>query len=444
MKSYYLGLDLGTTTVSLCLLPPDGSAPITASLPHGAALPGKDAARQDPEKLLSAARALLARARESFPGEILSIGVTGQMHGILYLDGAGKALSPLYSWQDQTALLPLPGGKTALEEIREKTGLSLSPGYGLATHYALSRLGLIPREARSLLTAGDYLVTRLAGLSRPLLHPSNAQSLGFFDPGKNGFSGFEALPDFRGELLPAVSPEESPAGAFRGIPVSFAVGDNQAVFFGSLREEDGLLLNLGTGGQLSALVPGPSAPEGLEARPYFFGKTLASYASLSGGRAYAMLEKFVRALREKDEPQYAFLNRLAEKGLREETVLPVDTRFAGTRRDPALRGAITGIGEENFTPGAMTAGFLRGMTRELFDAAPLFGRSFSTLAATGNAVRKNPALREVIGETFALSPRLPRHTEEASFGAALFGAVSAGLLSECAARDLIRYEGEDA
>ncbi|MBO4406478.1 MAG: hypothetical protein J5849_02150, partial [Clostridia bacterium] len=63
--------------------------------------------------------------------------------------------------------------------------------------------------------------------------------------------------------------------------------------------------------------------------------------------------------------------------------------------------------------------------------------------ATGNAVRRNPALREAIRQVFSLSPRLPLHTEEAAFGAALYGAVSAGLLSREEAGKLIRYEGEE-
>ncbi|MBR0142948.1 MAG: hypothetical protein IJM21_02070 [Clostridia bacterium] len=441
MTDYYLGIDLGTTSVSVSLLPADGSPAEALSVPHGAAI-GGSAETEDPEKLLAAARSLFLAAEKKRPGRIVSIGVTGQMHGILYLDRNGKPLSPLYTWQNQVARSPLPSGKSALEEIRERTGRVLFAGYGLATHYALSRAGLVPREAASFATAGDFLAMTLAGKSRPLLHPTNAHSVGFFDRTENRFAGYEALPDCRAELFPAVAAEEAPFGDFRGVPVSLAVGDNQASFFGAMREEDGLLLNLGTGGQLSALTGRRELPEGLEARPYFAGRTLAACSSLAGGRAYAMLERFVRSLLGAEEPVYPLLNALAEKGVREKKILPVDARFAGTRLDPGRRGAITGIGEENFTPEALAAGFLYGMTRELGEALPLFGRSFSFLAATGNAVRRNPVLLRVIEDVFGLPAHLPRHTEEAGFGAALYGAVAAGLLNEKGARDLIRYENE--
>ena len=333
MTDFYLGLDLGTTSASACLLPADGSPVETLSVPHGAAI-GGSAETEDPEKLLTAARSLLLALWEKHPGRIASIGITGQMHGILYLDRNGKPLSPLYTWQNQIARSPLSSGKNALEEIREMTGCILFAGYGLATHYALLKAGQIPQDAASLATAGDYLAMNITGKSSPLLHPTNAHSIGFFDRSSCCFSGYDAFPCFRADLLPAVSAEEKAFGTFRGIPVSLAVGDNQASFLGSVREKDGLLLNLGTGGQLSALADPGNVPDGLEARPYFAGKTLAAYSSLAGGRAYAMLEAFVRSLTGSEKPVYPLLNALAEKGVREKNILPVDARFDAGGRSP--------------------------------------------------------------------------------------------------------------
>jgi len=49
-----------------------------------------------------------------------------------------------------------------------------------------------------------------------------------------------------------------------------------------------------------------------------------------------------------------------------------------------------------------------------------------TMTASGNAVRKNPVLRQILAETFGLPLQIPAHTEEAAFGAALFAARGAG------------------
>ena len=68
-------------------------------------------------------------------GHVAGIGFTGQMHGIVYLDGAGHAVSPLYTWQDGRAGLDYKEGKSYATWMREVTGMNVSAGYGLATHF---------------------------------------------------------------------------------------------------------------------------------------------------------------------------------------------------------------------------------------------------------------------------------------------------------------------
>ena len=67
--------------------------------------------------------------------DIGGIGVTGQMHGILYLDELGRAVSPLYTWQDQRGAERLTQ-QTYAERLSELTGYTLSTGYGVVTHFS--------------------------------------------------------------------------------------------------------------------------------------------------------------------------------------------------------------------------------------------------------------------------------------------------------------------
>ena len=57
------------------------------------------AREQDVEKITQTALSVIETLFERYP-DIHSIGVTGQMHGILYVDADGNAVSPLYTWQD--------------------------------------------------------------------------------------------------------------------------------------------------------------------------------------------------------------------------------------------------------------------------------------------------------------------------------------------------------
>ena len=103
------------------------------------------------------------------------------------------------------------------------------------------------------------------------------------------------------------------------------------------------------------------------------------------------------------------------------------TTFCGTRNDPSLRGSITGISEDLLTPEALTAGVLWGMASELHDMfVKIPHDSVDTLVISGNAVRKNPALRRMLKQVFGLETVIPVHMEEAAFGAAMFSALVTG------------------
>ena len=51
---------------------------------------------------------------EKYP-HVERIGLTGQMHGIVYLNAEGRSVSPLYTWQDGSGEIPLEDGRTCVE-----------------------------------------------------------------------------------------------------------------------------------------------------------------------------------------------------------------------------------------------------------------------------------------------------------------------------------------
>ncbi|MBR5301981.1 MAG: hypothetical protein IKU38_04025 [Clostridia bacterium] len=435
-----LGVDIGTTTLSLIVLDTAGGHVISRqTLPNGgiqAGLQGIQHAHRIADQTLDAVAALC----DAYPG-IASIGVTGQMHGVLCLSGAGEAVSPLYTWQCTLADEPL------CNAIAQKTGHAVHPGYGHATLHALAQSGCLPQNAQQYCTIMDYIVMRLTGRQTPLMHAANAASLGLWDLAGARFdeAAVRSLIPLR---APQTTAESLAAGTYRGIPVSVAIGDNQASFFGSVRDEArSLLLNYGTGSQLSFVCASADTPGG-EIRPYIGNQYLLCRSALCGGRAYAMLERFFAAFAVQagysEAAHYETLNALAAQAQRDTRRLQVSTLFCGTREDPGLRGSIAGIGEDNFTPGALALGVLQGMADELhsgFDAAA--HPHITCAVASGNAVRKNPVLRRVLGDTFSMPLSLPIQQEEAALGAALFGGMCAGMLTYPQAKAFIRLDEAD-
>ena len=62
------------------------------------------------------------------------------------------------------------------------------------------------------------------------------------------------------------------------------------------------------------------------------------------------------------------------------------------------------------------------------------------IVGSGNGVRKNPAFIKIVEKKFGRTLKVPLHTEEAAFGAALYGLVCCGAYKNAhEAQKLISY-----
>lgn len=424
-----IGIDIGTTSVCGVLIEAkSGKLLRSVTKNSNAFLPG----RADFEKIqsvdtvISTATAIL---EELLDGDVAVIGVTGQMHGIVYTDRDGRAVSPLYTWQDGRGNLPY-------KDTTYAKHLGSYSGYGHVTDFYNRENGLVPETAISYCTVYDYLVMRLCGLKAPILHASSAASFGCYNFEKN-----ESFYPYSAEI----TADYRIAGTYRGVPIAIGIGDNQASVFSTLTDEGAILLNVGTGSQVSVITETPITAAGIETRPYFEGKYLAVGSALCGGRAYSLLKSFYAKIFSylspaDDETVYTVMSKMLE----DETDAPltVDTRFAGTREDTALCGSISGIKTENFTPSALTRGVLSGMAGELATLYRHMGVTRHGIVGSGNGIRKNEALVRAFEQAFGAKMSFPTHLEEASFGAALFGLIARGVFSSAAeAQKIITHKG---
>ena len=449
--SLALGVDIGTTSISAQLVSLETGLPVhTYNFDHNASIEVegyRNAFASDAETLVERTVGLVRSALHSYPN-IASIGFSGQMHGIVCLDENMKILSPLYTWQNRFGELSDDRGGRICDAFEELTGESVPTGYGFVTLFALRRLGLLPEGTRHIATIADAAAARLCGAAAPLLHPTMAASFGLYDIDGRRFS--DSAREISAEVfVPEISADYGILGYIesdsRKIPVSVAIGDNQAGVFGSLKSDDMLLVNIGTSGQVSFIGEGNSGG-GVEYRPYFDGKKLLSGSILCGGRAFAALADLVAdavssfAQKPSRRDIYAYLNRLAEEPLSDP--LSITTTFSGTRAEPSVRGAINGISLLNFDMRHLADGILRGIIDELYT---LFVRMAGAdvhpqIVVSGNAMRRCTALRHIAAERFGCEPLLPKHVEESAYGAALFAAISAGHITRAKAGELIAYD----
>jgi len=446
-----IGIDIGTTTLSAVALGPGGEVLEAVTQPNGSDVPDARpwAKLQDAEAILEKAKNLIDQLMDRH-APVGAIGLDGQMHGMLYVDREGRAVSPLTTWQDGRGDLPLAGG-TYASELYRRTGCRMATGFGLTTHFWNTRNGEVPKGAAKLCTIADYAAMRLAGLSAPVVHASNAASLGLFDLDSGNWND-QAVTNagIDPAILPEVERGVRALGSYRGATVSAALGDNQASFLGSVREpEKTALINMGTGGQISMMSGATGMLTETERRPLTGGDFILVGSSLCGGYAYAILERFLRscAALAGCEPGslYPAMNALGAEALTFPDNPEVSTRFSGTRRNPELRGAVTGLSAANFDAAHLIGGTLMGMARELYDLYLEMLRAGAgmpeLLVGSGNAIRKNPSLRRAFELLFGMPLFIPAHNEEAAFGAALYAMAASGLAPSLrAAQGLVRYE----
>lgn len=406
-----MGLDIGTTSIcGVCVDAGNGKIlkSVTKSNDSFIATDKNFEKIQDPDVIMQTVGAVID---ELYTDDVSAIGFSGQMHGIVYTDADGKAVSPLYIWQDERAAEEYMDGKSYAQT------LGCFAGYGLATDFYNEVNGLIPENAVSLCTIADYAVMCLCGLKKPLVHITNAASLGCFDVKENRFT-------VQNPRLPEVTADFRSVGTYKDIPVCVALGDNQASFIGSVSDAENALINVGTGSQISWLTSELVAGGAVENRPFDGKRFLAAGCALCGGRAFAMLENFFRQIAGSETSVYGYIDNLLEE--KTETTLKADCRFCGTRNDPSRRGSFTNISEENFTPADFALAVLNGMSDELYQMYEQGGKKAKGLVCSGNGMRKNKTLRKITSDMFGCEIKIPLYAEEASYGAALAALVAAG------------------
>ena len=437
------GLDIGTTSVSGVIIDTEtGSQIASRTVPNDTLVRGPAWMReQNAGRIIEICRNVLEEFYVMCP-DIQRLGLTGQMHGIVYLDSEGKLLGNLINWQDERGNLPYKDGLSYAGYLQEKTGYPMSTGFGLTTHFYNTVNHLAPEGAAHICTIMDYLAMLLCDEKEPCIHPSNAASLGLFNiPGCRFDEEKMRAAGMDPAILPRLVKGEEIIGRMpEGIEVMVPIGDNQAGTFAMLKDPDDILINIGTSSQISMICDTCSPAGNLECRPYVGGRYLQLYAGLCGGISFALLNQFLRdvcgmfgmqppkgdvfekMMEEASKVYGGPGNGGAETGGPVPAGLTVSTLFRGKRSAPELRGAVTGINMDNFTPGNLILGFYEGVVDELYesfaDALSALPEGKGRLLLAGNALRSNELLRRICAGRFGRETVLLTLKEEAALGCA--------------------------
>jgi len=291
--SLYLGVDSGTQSVKVVALDLEtGRVVAEARAPHRliAGLPAGHM-EQHPQEWAEAMDSALAEVASRVDrSRVRGIGVSGQQHGFVALDGQGRVIRPAKLWCDTSTaaecaiLTRRLGGPSA---VIRKTGLPFLPGYTAPKVLWLKRHEPANfRRLRHILLPHDFLNLHLTG--NHFMEFGDASGTGFLDVRRRAWSAaaMGAVDDRVAECLPALSASHEPCGLLRpeiaarhGFPpatlVSAGGGDNMMGAIGTGNVAPGAVTaSLGTSGTIYAFSRKPVVDPSGE---------IAAFCSSTGG-----------------------------------------------------------------------------------------------------------------------------------------------------------------
>lgn len=399
---------------------PRGEVVARAEREYPLAMPQPGWAEQDPDDWVRAADEAVA----ALGVDAASIGLSGQMHGLVVLDEDERVLRPAILWNDQ---------RTAAEcaEIEERVGLARLielTGNRALTGFTAPKLLWVRRHEpdvyariRHVLLPKDYVRLRTTG--EHAIDAADASGTLLYDVAHRRWSDevLEAL-ELPREWLPQARESNEVAGA----------GDQAAGALGVGVVAPGTLsVVLGTSGVVFAVLPAFTTDP--EARVHVFchaapatwhamGVMLSAAGSLSWLRDGVTGESY-------DE-------LLAEAGR-----WPAGTEgllfapyLAGERTphaDPDARGAFVGLSLRH-DRGALVRAVLEGVAFGLRDSLELLrelGVDAAAARVSGGGARSSLWLR-IVASVLGLPLERTAVEEGAAYGAALLGGVRAGAFAD--------------
>ncbi|HEX8861258.1 MAG TPA: xylulokinase [Actinomycetes bacterium] len=452
-----VGVDVGTTGARGVAVDEAGEVVAGATSTYELRTPKPLWAEQDPADWWRAVQIVLGRLAGEVGEPIAGLGLTGQMHGSVFLDSAGAVIRPALLWNDQRTARQCSeiSERVGAERLARITGNPALTGFQAPKvlwlreeepeHYARVAHVLLPK---------DYVRLRLTG--ELATDASDAAGTLFLGLRERRWSStiLDAL-EVPAEWLPEVYESPEPTGVIsaevasaiglpRGIPVAAGGGDNAAAAIGTAIVRDGVVSSsIGTSGVLFAHTD--TASTDLTGRIHAFCHAVPSKYCLLGVTLSA--GGSLRWWRDTIGVDYDTLIGEAESvgpGAEGLIFLPYLTGERTPHLDPEARGVFFGLTARH-SRAHMTRALLEGVLFSLRDALETMrelGVRPSMVVATGGG-SSSSLWRQLQADVYSTAVGQTVIQEGAAYGAALLGHVAAGTFAsvEEAVRAVRMVEG---
>jgi xylulokinase len=454
--AHLLGIDIGTSGTKTLVCDDDGKVLATAMAEHPISSPRPGWSEQNPEDwwqaTVKATRAVLKKAKVK-PADVQGIGLSGQMHGSVFLGDGTKALRPALLWNDQRTgeqcqqIEARAGGREALIDLVANpalTGFTAPKILWVRQHepkvYDRTKHVLLPKDYIRLRLTGEY-ATEVSDASGTLL----------LDVVNRAWSDkLLSLLEIDKSLMPRVHESHEVTGRLNreaaralglaeGTPVVGGGGDQAAGAVGNGIVNTGIVsATLGTSGVVFAHADQPTRdPRGrvhtmchaVAGKWCVFGCMLAAGGSFQWFRNTLGNGEVAEAKRKKVDP-YELLVKQAERaplGSEGLFFLPYLTGERCPHPDPTARGGWIGITART-TRDAMIRSLLEGVTFGMRDALEIMRQMdipVSEVRASGGGARSD-FWRQLQADIYNTPIVVTNASEGPAYGVALLAGVGTG------------------
>jgi xylulokinase len=430
-----VGIDVGTSSAKgIAIDPESGAVLATTECEYPVSSPHAGWMEQQPDAWLAATHDVLAGLRSDV-SEIVGIGFSGQMHGLVCLDADGAAIRPAILWNDQRSApqcAELEAGD-GLERLLRLTGNRALPGFTAPKLLWMRENEPAAYERiRRICLPKDYVRDHLVGGHR--MDVADASGTLLLDVGARRWSS-ELLTQLEipQSWLPELAESPDAVGALDGVPVAAGAGDQAAAAVGAGITSPGpLSVVLGTSGVVLAATDGYLTDR--EGRVHAFchaapdrwmvmGVMLSAAGSLAWYHDTLLPEVAYDAMLDEAET--------APPGCEGLTFLPY---LAGERTpyaDPDARGAFCGLSVTH-RRGALTRAVLEGVAFALRDCLETIydvGATAVRGRVSGGGSRSRLWL-QIVASALEIPLEIMATDQGSAFGAALLGGVAAGVYGD--------------
>jgi xylulokinase len=456
---YLLGIDIGTSGTKTLVCDEKGKVLATAMAEHPIFSPKPGWSEQNPldwwKSSISATKAVCRRAKIK-PQEIRGIGLSGQMHGSVFLGDGAKPLRPALLWNDQRTagqcaeIESRAGGRERLIELVANpalTGFTAPKILWVRENepkvYERTRHILLPKDYIRYRLTGEYATEVSDASGTLLLDVVNRRwsdaLLGLLEIDKGLLPRLHESPEVTGKLTAEAAKE---MGLAAGTPVVGGGGDQAAGAVGNGIVAAGIVsATLGTSGVMFAHSDEPTRdPRGrvhtmchaVPGKWCVFGCMLSAGGSFQWFRNQLGQAEVALAKKKKVDP-YELLIKEAQKapaGSEGLLFLPYLTGERCPHPDPNARGGWIGLTART-TRAMMIRALLEGVTFGMRDALKIMqgmGIPIAQIRASGGGAR-SAFWRQLQADIYRAPIVMTNAAEGPAYGVALLAGVGTGVWS---------------